>query len=150
MTERPGWVWRASREVIMDEEQIDRNLFEERQLRTDPNSVYALQGRRAAFRASMTGSAFSSLDFTWQIRPAIGPAVNSDNLRIIGPFPFLYNEWPFICRNLAFFARNRWYTTGCLEPGLSQTLALPPPVTWTAGPAERTDCRSPNLQEARR
>jgi hypothetical protein len=55
----------------------------------------------------MAGSAFSSLDFTWQFRPAIGPAVNSDNLRIIGPFPFVYNEWRFLWRKLAFFARNR-------------------------------------------
>ena len=95
MTERCGWAWRATREVIMDEEQIDRNLCEERQFRTDRNSVYALQGRRAAFRASMTGSALSSLDFTWPIRPAIGPGVNSDNLRIIGPFLFVYTASTF-------------------------------------------------------
>ena len=92
MTERRGWVWRALREVNMDEEQIDRNLFEERQFRTDPNSVYALQGDR---------SAFSSLDFTWQIRPAIGPAVNCDNLRIIGPLLFVYKEWPLGERRLS-------------------------------------------------
>ena len=42
----------------------------------------------------MTGSAFSILDFTWQIRPAIGPAINSDNLRMIGPLFFVYKEWP--------------------------------------------------------
>jgi hypothetical protein len=36
----------------------------------------------------MTGSAFSNLDFPWQIRPAIGPAVNSNSLRIIDPFLF--------------------------------------------------------------
>ena len=87
--------------MILDEEQIDRNLCEERQFRTDPNSVYALQGRRAAFRASMTGSVFSSLDFTWQIRPAIGPAVNSDNLRIIGLLLFVYKEWPLGERRLS-------------------------------------------------
>jgi hypothetical protein len=80
--------------VILDEQQIDRNLCEKRQFRTELNSVYASQGRRAAFRASMTGSALSNLDFTWQIRPAIGPAVISDNLRIIGPFFFMYEAWP--------------------------------------------------------
>jgi hypothetical protein len=37
---------------------------------------------------------FQHLDFTWQIRPAIGPAVNSDNLGIIGPYLFVYEEWP--------------------------------------------------------
>ena len=42
----------------------------------------------------MPGSALSSLDFAWQIRPAIGPAVNSDNLRIIDPLLFVYKDWP--------------------------------------------------------
>jgi hypothetical protein len=37
-------------------------------------------------------------------------------------------------RTSAFFARNRWHTTGCLEPGVSKTLALPPLDTWAAGP----------------
>ena len=49
----------------------------------------------------MTGSAFSSLDFPWRIRPAIGPAVNSDNLRIIGPLFFVYKEWPWGERRLS-------------------------------------------------
>jgi hypothetical protein len=31
MAERCGWAWKATREVIVDEEQIDRNLLEERQ-----------------------------------------------------------------------------------------------------------------------
>jgi hypothetical protein len=93
MAERCGWAWRATREVIIDEEQIDRNLCERWQFRTDLNSVYVLQDRRAAFHTSRTGSAFSTLDFTWQIRPAIGPAVNSDNLRILGPLLFVYKEW---------------------------------------------------------
>ena len=144
MTERCGWAWRATREVIVDEQQIDRNLCEERQFRTDQLRP---SGQVCSIPCIMTGSAFSSLNFIWQIRPAIGPAVNSDNLRIIGPFLFVYNEWPFLWRKLAFFARNRWHTTGCLEPGLSKTLALPLLETWTAGPAERTHCRS-NLREA--
>ena len=42
----------------------------------------------------MTGSAVSILDFPWRIRPAIGPVVNSDNLRMIGPYLFVYKEWP--------------------------------------------------------
>jgi hypothetical protein len=69
------------------------NLCEERQLRTDLNSVYAF---RAGVQHSVHHDRLSvqRLDSTWQIRPAIGPAVNSDNLRIIGPLFFVYKEWP--------------------------------------------------------
>ena len=49
----------------------------------------------------MTSSASVALDFTWQVRPAISPAVNSDNLRIIGPLLFVYKEWPLGERRLS-------------------------------------------------
>jgi hypothetical protein len=106
----------------------------------------------------MTGSAFSNLDFPWQIRPAIGPAVNSNSLRIIDPFLFVYKEWPLgerrLCSELmAYYSMSHiapcCSLNGGLEPGLSKTLALPPLGTWTAGSAARAHCRSLSLQEAR-
>jgi hypothetical protein len=104
----------------------------------------------------MTGSAFSSLDCIWQIRPAI--TVNSDNLRIIGPLLFVYKEWPLGERRLSMpgidnillyvLHRSVLQPEGCLEPGLSKTFASPLLRTWTAGLAD--DCRSSILQEDRR
>jgi hypothetical protein len=93
MTERRGWGWRATREVIVDEEQIDWNLFRNGNQNRPEQRVHP-SGLACRTPCILTGSAFSSLDFTWQIRPAIGPAVNSDNLRIIGPSFFVYEEWP--------------------------------------------------------
>ena len=51
-------------------------------------------GQACSIPCFMTGSAFSILDFPWRIRPAIGPAVNSDNLRMIGRLFFVYKELP--------------------------------------------------------
>jgi hypothetical protein len=93
MTERRGWGWRATREVIVDEEQIDWNLFRNGNQNRPEQRVHP-SGLACRIPCIMTGSASMALDFTWQIRPAIGPAVNSDNLRIIGPFLFMYREWP--------------------------------------------------------
>jgi hypothetical protein len=104
MTERCGWAWRATREVIVDEQQIDRNFLEERQsgqTRTACTPFRAGVRRACSIPCIMTGSAVSILDFPRRIRPAIGPAVNSDNLRIIGPLFFVYKEWPWGERRLS-------------------------------------------------
>ena len=81
-------------------------MFVEWQFRTDPNSVYALQGWRAAFRASMTGSAFSIWILHGRSDRPSAPAVNSDNLRIIGPLFFVYKEWPWRERRLSLLGKD--------------------------------------------
>lgn len=93
MAECCGWAWKATREVFLDEEQIDRNLLEERQ---------SGQTRTVCtpFRAGVPHSAhhdrlsFQHFGFYMADQTAIGSPVNSDNLRIIGSLFFLYKEWP--------------------------------------------------------
>jgi hypothetical protein len=103
MTERRDWAWRATREVILGRD-ADRpeSLWISGQTRTVYTPLKACMLHSVSMHSRiMTGSASMALDFTWQIRPAIGPAVNSDNRRMIGPLLFVYKEWPLGERRLS-------------------------------------------------
>jgi hypothetical protein len=87
---------------FMDKGLIDRVLHEERIFRTDPNNVYAFQRRCAAFCASMTGSAFSILNFGRSDPPSALPSTPTASGSLI-PFYLCKKNGP---RENVGFARN--------------------------------------------